>query len=408
MYSLLIYLYIAGIKLAALCGHRKAKLMIEGHKNIFPLLTERVRGGEKYLWFHVSSLGEFEQGRPIIERLRETHPEFRIVLTFFSPSGYESAKKYQGADVICYLPFDTRRNVARFLNIVKPQKAFFIKYEFWPNFLRGLKRRNIPVYSVSSIFRENQAFFKKFDWGYRKTLRCFNHLFVQNRKSKELLATIGIDNVTVIGDTRFDRVVKIASDAKQLALVEAFAQDNRVFVAGSSWGPDEDIFLRYFNEHLGEWKLIIASHEVTETRLADIQSKFKGKCVRYTQASMDDVKGADCLLIDCFGLLSSIYRYGEVAYVGGGFGVGVHNLLEAAVYAMPVFFGPNNKKFQEAAMLKECGGGLEISGYEDFERMMDVFTSDGAALKKAGDAAGKYVAGNSGATPKLLKALKLL
>lgn len=408
MYSILIYLYIAGVKLAALFGHRKAKLMIEGHKNIFPLLAERLRDGVPYFWFHVSSLGEFEQGRPIIERLRETHPEYRVVLTFFSPSGYEAAKKYQSADVICYLPFDTRRNVARFLNMVKPQKAFFIKYEFWPNFLKGLKRRNIPVYSVSSIFRENQMFFKTFDWGYRKTLRCFKHLFVQNKKSKELLAGIGVDNVTVIGDTRFDRVVKIAADAKQLALVEAFAQGNRVFVAGSSWGPDEDIFLRYFNEHRNGWKLIIASHEVTEARLAGIQSKFNGKCVRYTQASMDDVKNADCLLIDCFGLLSSIYRYGEVAYVGGGFGVGVHNLLEAAVYGMPVFFGPNNKKFQEAAKLKEYGGGIEISDYAGFEQMMDTFTSDEVVLKKAGNAAGKYVASNSGATQKLLKALKLL
>ena len=408
MYSFFIYLYIAGVKLAALFGHRKAKLMIAGHKNIFPLLAERLREGVPYFWFHVSSLGEFEQGRPIIERLRETHPEYRVVLTFFSPSGYEAAKKYQSADVICYLPFDTRRNVARFLDLVKPQKAFFIKYEFWPNFLKGLKRRNIPVYSVSSIFRENQMFFKKFDWGYRKTLRCFKHLFVQNKKSKELLAGIGLDNVTVIGDTRFDRVVKIAADAKQLALVEAFAQGNRVFVAGSSWGPDEDIFLRYFNEHPNGWKLIIASHEVTEVRLAGIQNKFNGKCVRYTQASMDDVKNADCLLIDCFGLLSSIYRYGEVAYVGGGFGVGVHNLLEAAVYSMPVFFGPNNSKFQEAAKLKECGGGIEITDYAGFELMMDAFTSDVAVLKKAGNAAGKYVASNSGATQKLLKALKLL
>lgn len=408
MYNILIYLYIAGIKLAALFGHRKAKLMIAGHKNVFPLLTERLREGVPYFWFHVSSLGEFEQGRPIIERLRETHPEYRVVLTFFSPSGYEAAKKYQSADVICYLPFDTRRNVARFLDMVRPQKAFFIKYEFWPNFLKGLKRRNIPVYSVSSIFREEQVFFKTFDWGYRKTLRCFKHLFVQNKKSKELLAGIGLDNVTIIGDTRFDRVVKIAADAKQLALVEAFAQGNKVFVAGSSWGPDEDIFLRYFNEHPNGWKLIIASHEVTEARLAGIQNKFNGKCVRYTQASMDDVKNADCLLIDCFGLLSSIYRYGEVAYVGGGFGVGVHNLLEAAVYSMPVFFGPNNSKFQEAAKLKECGGGIEITDYAGFERMMDAFTSDVAVLKKAGNAAGKYVASNSGATQKLLKALKLL
>lgn len=406
MYSLFIYLYIAGIKLAALFGHRKAKLMIEGHKNIFPLLKERLCDGVKYIWFHASSLGEFEQGRPVIERLRESHPEYRVILTFFSPSGYESAKKYQSADIICYLPFDTRRNVARFLDLVKPQKAFFIKYEFWPNFLRGLKKRGIPTYSVSSIFRKDQMFFKTFNLGYRSTLRCFTHLFVQNKASEALLAGIGVKNVTIIGDTRFDRVTKIAADARQLALVEAFAQGNRVFVAGSSWGPDEDIFLRYFNEHPG-WKLIIASHEVTESRLNEIQSKFKGSCVRYTQANMDEVKAADCLLIDCFGLLSSIYKYGEVAYVGGGFGVGVHNLLEAAVYGMPVFFGPNNRKFQEAAKLKECGGGIEISSYEDFEARMNTFDADKDTLAQAGKAAGEYVGGNSGATQKLLAAIKM-
>ena len=393
--------------MAALFGHRKARLLVEGHKNIFPLLKERLRPGEKYLWFHVSSLGEFEQGRPVMERLRESHPEYRIVLTFFSPSGYESAKKYQSADIICYLPFDTRRNVGRFLDMLKPEKAFFIKYEFWPNFLAGLKKRGVPTYSVSSIFRKEQMFFKTIDFGYRKTLKCFTHLFVQDNASKELLSSIGLDNVTVIGDTRFDRVMKIAADAKQLALVETFAEGKRVFVAGSSWTPDEDIFIKYFNAHKG-WKLIIASHEVTEARLTEIQSKFSGKCVRYTQANMDEAREADCLLIDCFGLLSSIYRYGKVAYVGGGFGAGVHNLLEAAVYGMPVFFGPNNRKFREAQKLKECGGGLEISSYEDFEAKMNIFDADENLLAQAGAAAGEYVGGNSGATQKLLAALNLL
>ena len=406
MYSLLIYLYIAGIKLAAFFGHRKAKLMIEGHKNIFPLLKERLCDGVKYIWFHASSLGEFEQGRPVIERLRESHPEYRVVLTFFSPSGYESAKKYQSADIICYLPFDTRCNVKRFLDLVNPQKAFFIKYEFWPNFLRGLKKRNIPTYSVSSIFRENQMFFKTFNLGYRKTLRSFTHLFVQNKASKELLAKIGVENVTIIGDTRFDRVTKIAADAKQLALVETFAQGNRVFVAGSSWGPDEDIFLRYFNEHPG-WKLIIASHEVNEERVAEIVKQYNGRCVRYSNASIEEVRDADCLIVDCYGLLSSIYRYGDVAYVGGGFGVGIHNVLEAAVYGIPVLFGPNNRKFQEAQMLKACGGGIEVFGYNDVTEAMDRFASDAVALETAGKAAGDYVAKNAGASARIFKALGL-
>lgn len=406
MYSVLIYLYIIGVRLAALFGHRKAGRMINGHKEIFPLLKDRLRDGVKYVWFHASSLGEFEQGRPVMERLRELHPEYRIILTFFSPSGYESAKNYQVADIVCYFPFDTRRNAIRFLDMVKPQMAFFVKYEFWPNFLKVLKKRAIPVYSISSIFRDNQMFFRKINFGYRDTLRCFTHLFVQNEFSRKLLASIGVDNVTVVGDTRFDRVTKIASDAKQLALVETFAHGNRVFVAGSSWGPDEDVYMRYFNERKG-WKLIIASHEVTETRMAEIQNKFAGVCVRYTQATMDEVRNADCLLIDCFGLLSSIYRYGDVAYVGGGFGVGVHNLLEAAVYGMPVFFGPNNKKFREAKMLKECGGGIEIENYDDFRKKMDFFIGNEDSVKETGEAAGNYVMNNCGASQRILEALKL-
>jgi 3-deoxy-D-manno-octulosonic-acid transferase len=381
--------------------------MLAGHREIFAVLKEKLNPDVDYVWFHASSLGEFEQGRPMIEKLRAEHPEYRVVLTFFSPSGYQPAKNYQRADVVCYLPFDTRRNVGRFLDMLKPEKAFFIKYEFWPNFLAGLKKRGVPTYSVSSIFRKEQMFFKTIDFGYRKTLKCFTHLFVQDNASKELLSSIGLDNVTVIGDTRFDRVMKIAADAKQLALVETFAEGRRVFVAGSSWTPDEDIFIKYFNAHKG-WKLIIASHEVTEARLTEIQSKFSGKCVRYTQANMDEAREADCLLIDCFGLLSSIYRYGKVAYVGGGFGAGVHNLLEAAVYGMPVFFGPNNRKFREAQKLKECGGGLEISSYEDFEAKMDLFDADENLLAQAGAAAGEYVGGNSGATQKLLAALNLL
>ncbi len=406
-YTLGIYIYAAAIRLAALFGHKKAKQMLEGHKEIFSTLAERVKDGTNYIWFHASSLGEFEQGRPMIEKFRAEHPEFRVVLTFFSPSGYRSARNYQQADVVCYLPFDTPGNVKRFLNIVKPKMVFFIKYEFWLNFLYALKKRAIPTYSVSSIFREEQVFFKWWGGFYRRSLRCFTHLFVQNERSKELLQSVGVTDVTVVGDTRFDRVVKIAEQAHILPLVEAFAEgDKRIFVAGSSWGPDEAVYMDYFNTHSG-WKLIVASHEVNEERIKEIEMQLNGLCVRYTQATMDEVRSAKCLIIDCFGLLSSIYRYGNVAYVGGGFGVGIHNILEAAVYGIPVFFGPNNKKFREAQQLKACGGGLEVVSADDFERKMNMLDNDAVEAKRLGDAAGAYVAQNSGASAKIFKALGL-
>lgn len=407
MYTIGIYIYIAFVKIAALFGHKKAKLKLSGHRQTYKLLSERLQKDTDYIWFHVSSLGEFEQGRPLMERLRTEHPEYRIVLTFFSPSGYESAKNYQNADVVCYMPFDTPLNVKRFLDVLQPKMAFFVKYEFWLNFLSALKRRGIPTYSVSSIFRDEQLFFRSWGAPYRGALKCFTHLFVQNEHSKELLAGIGLDNVTVVGDTRFDRVARIQELARQLPLVEAFADgESKIFVAGSSWGPDEDIYIPYFNANKG-WKMIIASHEVDENRLKEIEGKVAGRCVRYTRASIDEVRAADCLLIDCFGLLSSIYRYGNVAYVGGGFGVGIHNILEAAVYGMPVFFGPNNRKFQEAAMLKECGGGIEITDADGFASYMRGFDENPGRLQRLGELAGKCVSENSGASQKILSALGL-
>lgn len=381
--------------------------MLEGHNDIFSTLKERVSAGADYVWFHASSLGEFEQGRPMIEKFRAEHPEFRVVLTFFSPSGYRSARNYQQADVVCYLPFDTPCNVKRFLDIVNPKMVFFIKYEFWLNFLFALKKRGIATYSVSSIFRAEQAFFHWWGFYYRKALHCFTHLFVQNEQSKDLLESIGVNAVTVVGDTRFDRVAKISEQAHLLPLVEAFIEDGKkVFIAGSSWGPDEAVYAPYFNTHAG-WKLIIASHEVNEERISAIEERVRGLCVRYTQATIEEVRSAKCLIIDCFGLLSSIYRYGNVAYVGGGFGVGIHNVLEAAVYGIPVFFGPNNKKFQEAQHLKACGGGIEVVSCEDFEQKMSVLDNDAAAAKKAGEAAGSYVLQNAGASAKIFKKLGL-
>lgn len=407
MYTIGIYLYMLAVKLAALFGHKKAERLIEGHREIFSSLEKGIKEGNNYVWFHASSLGEFEQGRPLIEKFRATHPEYRVVLTFFSPSGYRSARNYQQADVVCYLPFDTPANVHRFLDIVNPKMVFFVKYEFWLNYLSALKKRDIPTYIVSSIFRKEQVFFRWWGGFYRKALHCFTRLFVQNESSKELLASIGVKNVTVVGDTRFDRVAKIAEQAHLLPLVASFVEDGKkIFIAGSSWGPDEDVYIPYFNRTPG-WKLIIASHEVNEERIKQIEEQVRGLCVRYTQATIEEVRSAKCLIIDCFGLLSSIYRYGTVAYVGGGFGVGIHNVLEAAVYGIPVFFGPNNYKFQEAQQLKACGGGIEISSRDEFEEKIAAMDKDSSVIENAGDAAGKYVSQNAGASARIFEVLGL-
>ena len=432
IYNIVIYFVLWGIAIASLFN-KKVNKMWRGEREAFNVLKSKVDPTAKYVWFHAASLGEFEQGRPLMERIRKEHPQYKILLTFFSPSGYEVRKNYEGADIICYMPIDTRLNAIRFLRLVRPVMAFFIKYEFWSNFLHILKYRNIPTYSVSSIFREDQVFFKWYGRSYANVLRCFTRFFVQNEESKRLLESIGITDVDVVGDTRFDRVLQIKEAAKQLPICEAFRKgcvpsevagaavsqsEYPVFVAGSSWPPDEDIFIRFFNVHK-DWRLIIAPHVIGEDHLKQILSKIQGrKVVRYTQTTPEEAAKADVLIIDCFGLLSSMYNYGDVAYVGGGFGVGIHNTLEAAVWNMPVIFGPNNKKFQEAQGLLRSGGGFEINGYEDFEVLMHRFGTSGLGdesadsvlgsfLKSSGEKAGAFVASLSGATDKVLAKVNL-
>ncbi len=417
IYNIVIYFVLWGIAIASLFNKKVSK-MWHGEREAFKILKQKVDPTAKYVWFHAASLGEFEQGRPLMERIRKEHPQYKILLTFFSPSGYEVRKNYEGADIICYMPIDTRLNAIRFLRLVRPVMAFFIKYEFWSNFLHILKYRNVPTYSVSSIFREDQVFFKWYGRSYAGVLKCFTRFFVQNEESKRLLEGIGIKDVDVVGDTRFDRVLQIKEAAKDLPICEAFRRGSssaealpqdgyKVFVAGSSWPPDEDIFIPYFNAHK-EWRLIIAPHVIGEEHLKFILSKIEGKkVVRYTQTSPEEAAEADVLIIDCFGLLSSMYRYGDVAYVGGGFGVGIHNTLEAAVWNMPVIFGPNNKKFQEAQGLLAAHGGYEISCDEDFEVLMNRLMKDREYLKAAGEKAGAYVASLSGATGKVLAKVEL-
>lgn len=419
IYNIVIYFVLWGIAIASLFNE-KVRKMWRGEREAFKILKQKVDPNAKYIWFHAASLGEFEQGRPLMERIRKDYPQYKILLTFYSPSGYEVRKNYEGADIICYMPVDTRLNAIRFLRLVRPVMAFFIKYEFWSNFLHILKHRNIPTYSVSSIFREDQVFFKWYGRNYAGVLKCFTRFFVQNEESKRLLEGIGITAVDVVGDTRFDRVLQIKEAAKQLPICEAFRtgvassqsadvphHDFKVFVAGSSWPPDENIFIPFFNEHK-DWRLLIAPHVIAEEHLKLILSLIKGKkVVRYTQTTPEEAAEADVLIIDCFGLLSSMYNYGDVAYIGGGFGVGIHNTLEAAVWNMPVIFGPNNKKFQEAQGLLKSGGGFEINTYEDFSGLMSPLMNDEAFLKQAGDKAGTFVAHLAGATDKVLASVKL-
>lgn len=407
MYNIVIYLYLLGVAIASLFS-KKVKKMWEGERKAIDILKEKVDPNAKYIWFHAASLGEFEQGRPLIESIRKDYPEYKILLTFFSPSGYEVRKDYEGADIICYLPLDTIRNARRFLRAVRPVMAFFIKYEFWYNYMHILKHRNIPAYSVSSIFRPDQVFFKWYGRQYRTVLKCFTHFFVQNNESKELLGKLGITEVDVVGDTRFDRVLQIKEASKHLPIVESFTKNaKKVFVAGSSWQPDEDIFLKYFNDKK-DWKLIIAPHVIGEDHLKQILNHVEGrKVVRYTQATIDNVADAEILIIDCFGLLSSIYNYGTVSYVGGGFGVGIHNVLEAAVWDIPVIFGPNNKHFQEAQGLMKANGGFEITDYDSFCEFMSKFENGDEFLKNSGESAGRFVMSLSGASKKVISYISL-
>ena len=410
MYSLIIHLYAFFIELIS-PFHKKARLMRLGQWKTNGILREKIDQNAKYIWFHASSLGEFEQGRPLIEKIKAEHPEYKILLTFFSPSGYEVRKNYGGADVVCYLPFDTPYRVKKFLDLSKPVMAIFIKYEFWDNYLSELKRRNIPVYIVSAIFRKEQLFFKWYGGMYRKVLSYFTHIFVQDDASRELLSKYGVTNVSVFGDTRFDRVQDVYKNTKQVPMVDLFVNNNRsdnqlTMVAGSSWQQDEEVYLNYFNEH-PELKLIIAPHEIHKDHLMHIESMLKRPSIRLSEATEKDIKGKSCLIVDSFGLLSSIYRYGDLAYIGGGFGAGIHNVLEAAVYGIPVIFGPKYQKFKEARDLLQVGGAFSITDEKTFESKMEELSTYRDLLEAAGAAAGDFVKSNIRATNRIIASIPL-
>ncbi len=384
----------------------KVKKLLTGEKESLHVLQERVQQGESYIWVHASSVGEFEQGRPLIERLKTDYPQKKILLTFFSPSGYEMRKNYPLADLVVYLPFATKKNARLFLDTVQPERAIFIKYEFWPAYLRELKKRNIPTYSVASIFRPSQLFFKPWGGWYRKLLHCFTHLCVQDEASKTLLAKYKINNVTVVGDPRFDRVAAIAQTSKELPLIERFAQSaEQIIVAGSTWQEDEVLLAKYL-EHNPTAKLVLVPHEIHATHLHSIFQLFKGRYLQYSvlakhpEIEMPIFTDQRVLVVDTMGMLSSIYRYANVAYIGGGFGVGIHNTLEAAVYGIPVVFGANYKRFREACGLIEAGGGFSVKNQRELNTTFDHCLADAQTI---GAKADTYVRSELGVTDKLIK-----
>ncbi len=391
-YLLCVQAYFLAIRIAA-PFNRKAKLMVAGRKDWERKLREKVEPNQKYVWFHAASLGEFEQGRPLIERYKAQGK--KIILTFFSPSGYEVRKNYDKADVVCYLPFDSARNARKFIDIVNPEFSVFVKYEFWYYMICELAKRDIPVYLICGIFRKGQIFFRPWGKFYRKVLKSFAWLFVQDENSKNLLEDIDIKNISVCGDTRIDRVYQICHEEYHNDFLQQFAESANVIVCGSTWPPDEKIISQYVNTH-DSLKAVIVPHEIHEEHLAVIEKMLKKPFVRLSKCEGVNASDLSYIIVDSMGMLSKMYRYGKFAYVGGGFGVGIHNTLEAVVYDIPVMFGPNYHKFKEAFELIGCGAGFPVSSYEDFANVVEMSFFSDEVYEKSRRGAHQYVEGSVG------------
>ena len=404
LYNIAIRLYGWIIRLAALKS-RKAQFWVRGRKGIFDRMREAINPADRIIWVHAASLGEFEQGRPLIEALRNEHPEYKILLTFFSPSGYEIRKNYAGADYIFYLPLDTPSNARRFLEIAHPEIAIFVKYEFWLNLLTELRRRQIRTFVVSAIFRRNSIFFRSYGKMWRKALETFELMFVQNEESKSLLAELGFANAEIAGDTRFDRVAEIARRAKQIPLIERFRAGDRLFIAGSTWGPDEELIIRLMNDN-PSIRFVVAPHEMEEERITRLIDQTKGGGIRFTQCTEEsDLKNKQLLVLDTMGMLSSVYGYASWGYIGGGFGVGIHNTLEAATFGLPIAFGPVYHKFKEARDLVSIEAAHSISNYEELRGWFEPLRDDETLRQQRGSAAKEYTLSHQGATKLILNTI---
>jgi 3-deoxy-D-manno-octulosonic-acid transferase len=398
-YRIFIALYSLGIRLASL-WNKKAAEWLSGRKALFHDLRSKIPEGAKIIWMHCASAGEFEQGKPVIEALKKQYPHHKLLVSFFSPSGFSVGKKYKAADFITYLPLDTKSNAAEFLKIVNPELVIFIKYEYWYHHLKAVRSRNIPLLLVAAIFRKDQVFFKWYGGFYRKILFFFHHIFVQDQASLELLTASGINHCSIGGDTRFDRVKEIRENFSGLSRIEEFTGNHKIIVAGSTWPEDEKLLSQAIEKNPGS-KLIIAPHEINEEHLASIEKLFP-KATRYSK--IQEAVTGDVLIIDNFGMLSRLYQYATIAYIGGGFNKsGIHNTLEAAVYGKPVLFGPAYQKFKEARELIEKKGAFSFSTAEELSKIIASLLTDAGFLQRAGEASKNYVLENTGATGKLLQ-----
>jgi 3-deoxy-D-manno-octulosonic-acid transferase len=405
LYNLGILIYVMAARLLS-PFNSKARLWIDGRKGWELSLKEKISRDNTNIWIHCASLGEFEQGRPLVEAIKKSKPEYRIILTFFSPSGYEVRKNFSNADYVCYLPADTPDNARKFILQVNPKAVIFVKYEFWNNYTSLLKKKAIPMYLISAIFRKEQHFFKWYAGFFRKILFRFSHIFVQDMQSMDLLRGIGIENVTMAGDTRFDRVVRIADSVNRIPQIEIFLGGEKLFLAGSSWHQDEEIIARYINLYPDRMKWIFAPHEIDKANIERLEKLFKTEVTRISQFTEKSSK-ARVLIIDNIGMLSSAYRYAYLAEIGGGFGKGIHNVLEAACWGIPVIFGPNHKKFREAVELLKLDGARCFRTFEEFSRIIDGWLSEKDKYLKSAGNAEKYVKENTGATTKILNKIAL-
>ena len=389
--------------------HSKVSRMLKGRGETIARMQQMLSPECPTIWMHVSSLGEFEQGRPLIEAIRERYSNYQILVSFYSPSGYEVRSDYKGADCVVYFPGDTPGVVRKFLDVAKPEVAIFVKYDFWPVTLEELKKRGIATYVVSAIFRENQAFFQWYGTWYRNLLRCFTHIFVQDASSVELLRAYGISEVSVAGDTRFDRVEAISKNGKSILEIEQLkAFGEPLVVVGSSWAEDEALILDYLETHKG-FRLVLAPHELEEERIKAIEQRFGNQAVRlsFLETNQISLESVRILIIDCFGLLSSLYRYADLVYIGGGFGKGIHNTVEAAVYGVPIVFGPRYDKFREAKLLIEQGGAFPVGNTQEIFETFDTLLKDSQLRARAGQASRDVVESQLGATEKILSLLEL-